>query len=196
MSATFADDSVLVTDFDVQPAGIETAIAPNSASDIGDRMILVPQEPDPNISDIDIKKLVAHKAKTRNVVVIVPSAFRAKFWRDIAQLTMTADSLEEGVTRLNEGHVGVALVINKYDGIDLPNDACRVLVLDGLPDVRRNIDRVEQSCLQSSKLFVGKSIQQIEQGMGRGVRATDDYCVVLLMGRSLVGHLFNNAGVS
>ncbi|MFN0012133.1 MAG: DEAD/DEAH box helicase [Phycisphaerales bacterium] len=197
MSATFADDSVLVTHFDARPADIATAIAPGSASDIGDRMILVPQELDPSITDEQIKALLAEKSKTYNVVVIVPSNHRAKFWEDVASLTLKADGLEEGVSQLHQGHVGLTVLINKYDGIDLPHDACRILVLDGLPSARRAIDQIEQgSMLHGTSLEVGKSVQQMEQGMGRGVRASDDFCVVLLMGRSLTGHLFTRSGIS
>jgi hypothetical protein len=196
MSATFADDSVLVTDFDVRPDQIATAIAPESASDIGDRMVLVPQELDPTITDEQIRSLLQEKAKTSNVVVIVPSHRRAAFWDGVAALKMTAANLEEGVSTLKQKRVGLAVVVNKYDGIDLPDDACRILVLDGIPDARRAIDRIEQSQLYGTAFEIGKSIQQIEQGMGRGVRASDDYCVVLLMGRSLTGQLFTRDGVS
>jgi hypothetical protein len=197
MSATFADDSVLITHFDAKPDDIATAIAPGSASDIGDRMILVPQELDPSISDDQIKSLVAAKSNSHNIVVIVPSNYRAKYWENVAQLILTADNLEEGVRKLKQGHVGLTVLVNKYDGIDLPHNACRILVLDGLPNARRAIDQIEiGSVLQGTSLEVGKSVQQIEQGMGRGVRASDDFCVVLLMGRSLTGHLFTKNGIS
>ena len=36
-------------------------------------------------------------------------------------------------TGCKRAHVGLVVLINKYDGIDLPDDACRVLVIEGLP---------------------------------------------------------------
>jgi len=63
-------------------------------------------------------------------------------------------------------------------------------VLDGLPDVRRKVDRIEEAVLHGSDEQMAFALQRIEQGMGRGVRASDDYCVVILMGRSLTRQLY------
>jgi len=196
MSATSADDSTLLTGFDANPADIAEAIVPASASDIGDRLILIAQELNPEISDDDIKALAVERAKTDNVVVLVPSSYRAGFWSDAASVQVTAVNLEEVVERLNKEHVGLAVFINKYDGIDLPHDGCRLLIIDSLPDARSRIDRVEQAMLHGSHVQVARSAQRIEQGMGRGVRANDDYCAVVLMGRSLVSSLFLQGGLA
>ena len=195
MSATFADDSILIEDFNANATEIEISVAPGNASDIGDRLILVPQEIDPNISDDEIKLLAKEVAKRHNVVVIVPSDFRASFWNDVCDLEVHASTLESAVERLKDSLVGLVVVVNKYDGIDLPYNACRLLILDGLPDVRRLADKIEHLCLSGSNIATGREIQKIEQGMGRGVRATDDHCAVLLMGRSLVNQLYHQNGV-
>jgi len=50
--------------------------------------------------------------------------------------------------------------------------------------------------LQGSKASLGGKVQKIEQGMGRGIRSKDDYCVVFLMGHSLVSHLYVNEAIS
>ncbi|MBC5638693.1 hypothetical protein H8S33_18125 [Ornithinibacillus sp. BX22] len=92
-------------------------------------------------------------------------------------MILNSKNLHAGVEKLKEEHVGLVVVINKYDGIDLPKSACTVLVIDGLPDVRRKIDKIEESALQGSELVLNNKIQKIEQGMGRGIRSKDDYCV-------------------
>ncbi|MCV5420522.1 helicase, partial [Escherichia coli] len=88
---------------------------------------------------------------------------------------------------LRTQHVGLVVLVNRYDGIDLPNTACRLLVIDGLPDVRRLIDKVSQSLLLGSEKTKDEIIQKIEQGMGRGVRSSDDFCGVILLGKALNG---------
>jgi hypothetical protein len=190
LTATLADDSILVSDFNASPDTVKNHLTPNVANDIGDRMILVPQEIDPDLTEKDLKAYLKGKASVVNTVVIVPSEYRLAFWKDVADLVVTADNLEEAVDQLKSSHVGLVIMLNKYDGIDLPGGACRILVLDGLPLARRLYEQVETNILAGSEHIVGRQIQRIEQGMGRGIRANDDYCVVLLMGASLTRTMF------
>ncbi|MBF4248472.1 helicase, partial [Vibrio anguillarum] len=180
MTATLADDSILSTHFGVNPSELSNPITPDSAGDVGDRMILLPQVINPKITDEDIQQLCKNVSKKHNVVVIAPSTYRANQWEDLADLILNSSNISEGVARLKTQHVGLVVLNNRYDGIDLPQAACRLLVIDGLPDARNLIDRVKQSSLMSSNYDNVEKIQRIEQGMGRGVRSSDDYCVVLL----------------
>jgi len=191
MTATLVDDSILASHFGVNESQIKNPIVPDSAGDVGDRMILLPQVINTEITDDDIKSYCKWLSKYKNVVIIVPSSYRAKYWSDVADLVLNASNLYEGVDKLKKGKVGLAVLVNKYDGIDLPGDACRLLIIDGFPDVRKIIDKVKQGILMGSKLIVNQIIQRIEQGMGRGVRSNDDYCVVLLMGRDLTSNLYS-----
>jgi hypothetical protein len=186
LTATLADDSVLVTHFDAQPDAAEHPITPPSAADLGDRLILAPQEINPALQEPDIRQAVRVLADEVNVVVLVPSERRAGEWAPLADIVTAADGIEGAVDRLQSGeHVGLVVLINKYDGIDLPDDACRVLVIDGLPEAYGGIDRREALLLGESDAMVSRQLQRIEQGMGRGVRSAEDHCAVLLLGPKL-----------
>lgn len=185
MTATLADDSILVSHFQADPNLISTPIRPKGGGDIGDRMILSPQEINPTITPDEIKGLIHDLSKTHNVSVIVPSEKKSQYWSDIAAQILKADNLEFGVERMKKGHVGLSVLINKYDGIDLPGNACRVLVVDGLPEVSTLSERVEYTVLEGTRSQMLRQIQRIEQGMGRGVRSSEDYCVVILTGSRL-----------
>jgi hypothetical protein len=185
LTATLADDSVLVSTFDADPTSIVDPITPESAADLGDRMILAPQEINPEITEDDIKAAVRNLAETVNVVVLVPSARRSAYWGDVARVIANKDKIADTVDRLRREHLGLVVLVNKYDGIDLPGDACRVLVIDGLPEVYGGLDHREASVLGGSDSLFGRQMQRIEQGMGRGVRSASDYCVVLLIGSRL-----------
>src|SRR5699024_12084821 len=77
-----------------------------------------------------------------------------------------------------------------------PKKACTILDIDSLPDVRRKIDKIKESALQGSQATLRGKIQKVEQGMGRGIHSKDDYCVVFLMGHSLVSHLYVHDAIS
>ncbi|WP_071191810.1 DEAD/DEAH box helicase family protein [Trichormus sp. NMC-1] len=190
MTATLVDDSILSSHFGITEESINKAVIPDTAGDIGDRMILLPQVINTKLTDDEIKQFCKSISQDVNVVVIVPSEERSKYWQDQADQILNKDNLYEGITRLKKEKVGLTILVNRYDGIDLPKDACRFLVIDGLPVARRLIDKVEQVILMGSSRKATQLVQKIEQGMGRGVRSSDDYCVVFLMGRNLTSQLY------
>ncbi len=191
MTATLADDGILVSHFQATPDEVLHPIRPKSGGDIGDRMILAPQEINPDITVDEIKKLALRRSEEVNVCVIVPSRARAKYWDDVATQTLDKDSIEAGTERLRQGHVGVTVFINKYDGVDLPAEACEILIIDGLPEVEGLLARTEQLALNETRRQLVRQIQRIEQGMGRGVRSSEDHCVVLLIGSRLTQRIHN-----
>lgn len=189
LTATLADDSVLVTHFGVSDDAARSPVSPSSAADIGDRLILSLRELDSTASDERIRKIVDKLARKHNVVVLVPSWRRAAVWDDYADLTVGAEEIADAVDSLKKEHVGVVVLVNKYDGIDLPDGACRILVIDGVPEAITNSERREAELLGGSDVLAYRKLQRIEQGMGRGVRSAEDYCVVLLLGASLASTL-------
>jgi hypothetical protein len=185
MTATLADDTILVSHFQADAAEAAKPIRPKGGGDIGDRMILAPQEINPDYTVEQLKFLVADLAKHVNAVVIVPSRARAEFWGDVSAQTLDKNNIHQGVEKLKQGHVGLTVLVNKYDGIDLPGSACELLVIDGLPEVYGLGERLEMLTLDGTKRHLVRQIQRVEQGMGRGVRSSDDHCLVLLIGGKL-----------
>lgn len=78
MTATLADDSVLVTHFGADPDKLSDPIVPASSQSMGERMILLLQELNPEITLKEIKGLLVELAEAENVVVIVPSKNASK----------------------------------------------------------------------------------------------------------------------
>lgn len=194
MSATLCDDSQLISVFDIEK---ETRIiSPKNASDIGDRMILFPQAYNTQITDEDLKYKIMDYSSKCNVVVIVPSNYRAEFWKSVTSDIYTALNIADGVKKMKSQHNGLYILVNKYDGIDLPDDTCRVIVLDGLPDARSALEQLNEDYLQGSVNSNKEKIQKIEQGMGRGIRSTNDYCGVIIMGASLIHILYSQNAIS
>lgn len=185
MTATLADDGVLITHLDANPAAIADPIKPKGAGEIGDRMIVAPQEINPEITDEEVRALAKAISANHNVVVLVPSFARAKFWEDVANQTLSRETIADGVAALKTKHVGLTVLVNRYDGVDLPEAACRLLIVDGIPEVHDLVERLDAMVLDGTELQLLRQIQRIEQGMGRGVRSSEDRCAVLLLGARL-----------
>lgn len=192
LTATLADDGVLVTDLGADPAAVAAPVTPASAGDIGDRLILVPEQTHPEADETEIRDLIVSLAVDRNVVVIVPSRKRAAYWAPYAALTLDKDNLTTGIEQLRANpKLGLVVLLNRYDGVDLPGDACHVLVVDGLPEAMTGTERVDQAQLQGTELLLARQVQRLEQGMGRATRSNDDHCVVFLLGRRLAERLYS-----
>ncbi|MFD5343935.1 DEAD/DEAH box helicase [Streptomyces anulatus] len=186
LTATLADDSVLVTDFAADPETVGSPITPASAGYLGDRLILAPQDISASIKEPAVRDMAAKLAERVNVVVLVPSHYKAKAWEPHAEITAsTSAEIGAAVAKLRKGHVGLVVLVNQYDGIDLPRKACEVLVMDGLPQAYGGLTRREAITLGDSDEMVNRQLQRLEQGMGRGVRSANDHCVVLLLGPHL-----------
>lgn len=186
MTATLADDSLLVTHFDADPDSVANSIVPDTAGDLGDRLVLAPQELNSSIGTGEIRELAASVSGEYNVVVLVPSWRIAEEWKRHAAYTVSKpDAISEVVRELRSGHVGLVVIVGRYDGIDLPDDACRLLVIDSLPFAYTGSERREAMALRDSEAMVARQLQRLEQGIGRGVRSRDDRCAVILIGPRL-----------
>lgn len=186
MSATLEDDSILIRDFDIDP-NINNVICPKNATDIGDRLIITPQAINPNITDEEIKYQLKELSKHYRIVVIVPSYRRAIYWNDVADRTFNNDNINS----INNYNLGLDVLINRYDGIDLKDDRCRLIVIDGLPNASTNYDQIKESMLSNSDDILREKVQKIEQGIGRGVRSNEDFCGIIIMGSKMPKILYD-----
>ena len=194
MSATLPDDSVFVSSVGLRKEDVKTIITPDDANDIGDRLILFPRYLNNSITDEQIREKVITLSKVYNTVIIVPSFERAKYWDRSGESVITSNNIEEKINNLKTSHVGMVILVNRYDGIDLPDEACRLLVIDGLPPLKNKKDSYIQSIDPNSTILKREQIQRIEQGIGRGVRSNSDYCCVVLMGERLTNVLIHYNG--
>lgn len=107
MSATLADDSVFVSALGLAKEDMKNIITPENANDIGDRLIIFPKYVNGDISEFDIREKVEKISEIYNVVILVPSFSRAKFWDEKGLRTAKKDNIDRMVAALKRGkHVG------------------------------------------------------------------------------------------
>ncbi len=103
MTATLADDSVIVTHFGANPTNLVGPIVPSSSQSMGERMILMPQELNSELTTARVRKLLTELAEEVNVVAIVPSKVAAKDWTKSANHVLVGDEVAHGIEELRKG---------------------------------------------------------------------------------------------
>lgn len=188
MSATIADDSEIVRTFDASREGVSKPITSTSLAGVGERMILVPELMDFGTPIRPLVKCIATNlaANGMGVAILTPSGMVATEWADIADRPENTDAVSEKVKAMQKGDISKPLVLaNRYDGIDLAGNACRLLVMDDLPQGTKNYDLFRMNVVADAAVN-SLLAQRIEQGIGRGTRGGADYCVIILVGRKLI----------
>jgi len=190
MSATIADDSEIVRTFGASSDAVGKPITSASLAGVGERMILVPGLMKLNGAPITpLAKTTATWIASANagVAILTPSGEVAKTWTDVAEYPETTEAVAQRVRAMQTGvSCGPLVLANRYDGIDLAGNACRLLVMDDLPQGTTDYDMFRVNVLADSTVN-SLLAQRIEQGIGRGTRGGADYCVVMLIGSKLVG---------
>jgi hypothetical protein len=86
-----------------------------------------------------------------------------------------------------------ALVLaNRYDGIDLPDGDCRLVILDGLPARGDLQERFLIASLGALEVLQERIRARIVQGSGRATRNANDYAAVVMLGDDLAAFCTRN----
>jgi hypothetical protein len=194
LSATFEDQIDLVKDLGISKDSIENALIPKDRKDVGQRLILAPNRFDSSIKEEEILLMAKEYSDSGiNVVVMIPSSNRAEKWKDIGAKIIDNEDINESIEELKSKKGGLYVLVNRYDGVDLNGDMCRVLILDGYPSFASYKQSYSELRLESVKSSLKAQI--IEQGLGRAVRSGSDYCTVFLMGKKLLQFVGNKSNL-
>lgn len=95
------------------------------------------------------------------------------------------DMVDGGLQAFASCSTGVLGLANRYDGMDLPGDCCRIVVLDRLPDAVSLQEKFLSERAQASAALSERLRTRIVQGAGRCTRGPKDYAVVIVLGADL-----------
>lgn len=187
MSATIADDSEIINTFNANLNSVLDPLQSKSLAGISERMILIPELMKMKISNQDIKRLIDKTvSEKKGVIALAPSDDKAENLSQLAVVVKGSEDVESSIRELQSGlKYGPYVYSNRYDGIDLPGDSCRLLILYSLPMGTSNYELFRASSLWGSSSITRVQAQRIEQGIGRGARGSGDFCVVMLKGSDL-----------
>ena len=103
--------------------------------------------------------------------------------------TFSARELEETKGPFVEEQHAVAVIANRYDGIDFPGDECRLLMIDQLPTATNLQERFFATRVGASVLLSDRVMTRLVQGFGRCTRSATDYAAVVIIDESVFTHL-------
>ena len=99
----------------------------------------------------------------------------------------------EGFASAPTGHL---VLTNRYDGIDLPDDSCRLVLMVGLPARGDLQERFLHDSLGAPEVLQERVRARVVQGAGRATRHEGDYAVVVLLGDDLTKFCSRREGSS
>jgi replicative superfamily II helicase len=200
MSATVSNDAFLVKGLRLQGGTIKAPLVYAGERWSGEKMVLVPSRMAEGDDGLDRATIVAEYGKPRRgrkygCVVLTPSFRHTVDWAAAGATVAKTETIEAAVADLIAGSRDRTLVAaNRYDGIDLPDDACRILILDSKPCGESLHDRYAELTRGNTQLTAIRTARIVEQGMGRSVRGEKDYCVVIVTGPDLVKAIRTQSG--
>ncbi len=179
LSATLSAPDSFVRAFGRQPDRI---VAPSTTAGECERMILIPSVVE-GVDDDDVAS-AKEVIKDKKALILVPSFSGGKKWSEIAQ---PPPNVPQAVDSFRNAKPPKKLILAaRYDGIDLPGDTCRMMVLDELPTGSGPLERFQWERLNMQNSLRSMLASRIVQSFGRISRGMSDHGVVLLTGKGLV----------
>lgn len=188
MSATTQEDIFFVKGLNFSSDAVVKPIVYPQLRWSGEKMILMPSLIDETCDrDLVATEFAKMNVKKFGIVAIVPNTKRANYYSKLgSKFPKDNKELFSVIANLRKGNFLETVVINnRYDGIDLPDESCRVLIMDSMPFLNNYSDRYEEKCCPNSEIINKKIAQKIEQGIGRAVRGEKDYCAILVIGSDI-----------
>lgn len=194
MSATTQDDSFFVKGLFFPEEAIINPLTDEIVKWSGEKMIIfssaMGEKCDREYFITEFSKIKKEKV---GMVSIVPSKTRLSLYEENGIVCIDKNNDFQEIKKLKNGEFGkLVAFLNKYDGIDLPDESCRVLILDSLPRFSTLSGKYEEKCRSDSLVIDKKIAQKIEQGLGRSVRGEKDFSAIIIIGDDIDQFMHRN----
>jgi hypothetical protein len=158
---------------------------------IGRRFFIFPNR---SLNEGATKDLCVHMARRAGrSLYLVPEEGGMQRGKDIAAeagLTVyEAKEIEETKGAFVQDPAAMAVIANRYDGIDLSGDECRLLFVDGLPRGANLQERFLSGRIGAQLLLEDRVLTRVVQAFGRCTRSANDFAGVVVLGEHLVRYL-------
>jgi hypothetical protein len=177
LSATISEGLIFSKTFGCKPE----IIAPGGRAGDCERMIL--QSPQ-SFADIQAIKWFKEQAADEKVLIMIPSKKYVHLWEDFGDV-FEANEGNRRLIKFSKSKDDKLILKARYDGIDLPGEACRILAINGLPSGISPIEKFFEQHLGAKGITNPLIATRLVQIFGRITRGMSDYGVFILIGRKL-----------
>ncbi len=159
---------------------------------IGRRYFLFPER---SLSDEEQLELCAKMMSlSGRSLVLTPegkreSKFREFVGKSLGYPVFNAKAIEKSKSDFISKDKAVAIVANRYDGIDFPEDQCRLLIIEGLPRATNLQEQFLITRMGAVDLLNVRITTRLVQAFGRCTRSDQDYSAAIVRGEELNKHL-------
>jgi hypothetical protein len=196
MSATLGGESDLQRSYGIAKLAMIRAKSPQW----GRKYVFVPGV---YVSDAEANSLAAEVwdgMKTRRAVLLSPSERVAEritedLYNRMAHKPafLTAPDIADSVDGFIKNTDVILSLAGRYDGLDLPDDQCRLLILSESPAAIGSLERHLSDRWKMGPVLRKRERTRLIQGMGRCTRNATDFAIILWLGQSLVNAATSSA---
>jgi Rad3-related DNA helicase len=186
MSATLGEDGDIERVFGVKKIARLPIPEEWHKRSTGRRLILFPGQSS-NLNPVDTATAMIKKVP--RALILVPDKNTLLKWEEDLKESrniIKSENIEQNLDEFTKcPSPSVLLLATRYDGIDLPGDDCRFMVLDGEPSASGLQEMYMRTRLGASSQLHNRIRTRITQAMGRCTRDESDYSVVVILGDKL-----------
>lgn len=133
-------------------------------------------------------------ARAGRSVVLVPSDNAANtVAEEVVNATgfpvFRAQDIEDSKAAFVSQPRAVAVIANRYDGVDFAGNDCRLLFIDGLPKATNSQERFLMSRMGANVLYNERIQTRVVQAIGRCTRSLEDFSAIVVSGEDLPDYL-------
>jgi hypothetical protein len=159
---------------------------------IGRRFFLFPER---SLKDTEVERFILDAVNMAGrSLTITPDDLTAKEIRELIGKELKipcfeAREIENSKKAFTERERAAAVIANRYDGIDFPEEECRLLVVAGLPRAMSLQERFLITRMGAVALLNDRILTRIVQAVGRCTRSATDYSAIIIWGEEIYGYL-------
>ncbi len=98
---------------------------------------------------------------------------------------LRAEDIQDSLKPFTAQDKAILLLTNRYDGLDLPGEDCRQLIIYGLPAAVNLQEKFLLWRLNIYSILKNRIVTRITQACGRCTRGPTDYSLILLIGENI-----------